>query len=174
MKTLKYCRKALFLDRDGILNYLISNRPPWKINEIKIFDEAYDLINLAKDNFFIPIVISNQPDAGRGSLTYEDLDLINKKIMAELKIDYYYICKHPYDGICNCRKPKSGSFFKAQNDHNIDLVNSYMIGDRLKDIIAGKNAGCKTILLSESKNKEADFNVANHSKLIDLLRDLFR
>ena len=138
-------KKALFLDRDGVLNHLICNRPPWLISEIMIFNEAYEIIQLAKNRLYIPIVISNQPDAGRGKLTYSKLNLINEKIMDKLAIDKYFICKHPYDGMCDCRKPLAGSFYKAEKTYNIDLKKSFMIGDREKDIVAGIRAGCQTI-----------------------------
>ena len=164
--------KALFLDRDGVLNQLIQNRPPWLISEIKLYKEAKEIIKLAKTKNYIPIVISNQPDAGRGKLSYKKLNLINQRIMKNLSIDYFYICKHPYDGLCDCRKPKSGSFFKAKTEHNINLKNSFMIGDREKDIIAGHNAGCVTLKISKFDSGISDYVVSSHSELIILLNSL--
>ena len=165
-------KQALFLDRDGILNLLINNRPPWKISEIKIYEEAFEIIKIAKNNNYLPIVVSNQPDAGRGALSYKEIRKINDTIMKNLGIDKFYICYHPYDGMCDCRKPKIGSFLKARDELNIDFKKSFMIGDRDKDIIAGKKAGCKTIYLSEGKNENADFIVKNHYGLLKLLTNL--
>lgn len=165
-------KNALFLDRDGVLNHLVCNRPPWLLSEIKIFKEAYEIVKLAKIRDYVPIVISNQPDAGRGSITYSKLDLINKKIMEKLSIDHYYICKHAYNGMCDCRKPLAGSFYKAEKINNINLNESFMVGDRDKDIIAGNKAGCKTVYISKSQSKEADFNVVDHLTLLELLRKL--
>ena len=164
--------KALFLDRDGILNHLVNNRPPWSLSEIKIFKEAYKIIYLSKSRSYIPIVISNQPDAGRGSLSYKILDLINRTIMNKLDIKHFYICTHPYDGMCNCRKPMAGSFYKAKEIHNINLKKSFMVGDREKDIFAGKKAECKTIYLSLSRCESADYNVKCHHDLIQLLEEI--
>lgn len=167
-------KKALFLDRDGVLNQLISNRPPWQISEIKIFNESFEIIDLAKSRLYLPIVITNQPDAGRGTITYENLDLINSFIMKKLDIKNFYICKHPYDGMCDCRKPLAGSFFNASDKHDIDLQKSFMIGDREKDIIAGNKAGCKTIKISKMNSEISDYNVSNHIELITLLRKLLK
>ena len=74
-------KKALFLDRDGILNYLVDNRPPWLISEIKIYNEAFEILKIAKESFYLPVVITNQPDAGRGKLSYQKLNLIHERIM---------------------------------------------------------------------------------------------
>ena len=164
--------RALFLDRDGVLNELVDNRPPWLIREIKIFKEAKEIVKLAKSRNYIPIVISNQPDAGRGQLTYSKLNLINLRIMNMLSIDFFYICQHPYDGMCDCRKPQAGNFFKAEKDHQINLKESFMIGDRDKDIHAGNKAGCKTIKISQSKSKISDHVTTSHRNLIKLLKIL--
>ncbi len=165
-------KKALFLDRDGILNYLVNNRPPWLVSEIKIYSEAFEILKLAKESNYLPIVITNQPDAGRGKLSYKKLDIIHKRIMKILSIDHSYVCSHPYDGMCDCRKPLAGSFYKAQFDNNIDFKNSIMIGDREKDIIPAKKVGCRTIKLSEEKSSLADFNVKDHYELINLIKNL--
>ena len=165
-------KKALFLDRDGILNYLVNNRPPWLISEIKIYSEAFEILKIAKESNYLPVVITNQPDAGRGKLSYQKLNLIHERIMKTLSIDKSYVCSHPYDGMCDCRKPLAGSFYKAQIENNINFQNSIMIGDREKDIIPAKKIGCKTIKLSEEKSFLADFNVKNHNELINLMRNL--
>jgi len=163
--------KGLFLDRDGVINKLINNRPPWKISEIFIYKEIKDIIDYAKSLNFIPIVITNQPDAARGDITYELLNKINGSICKKLNLNNFYICKHPYDGLCECRKPKPGMILKASKEINIDLNKSYMIGDREKDIEAGRRAGCKTISISESKIS-ADYIVKNHNELFELLKKI--
>ena len=168
----KFFKKALFLDRDGVLNYLVSNRPPWSLSEIKIYDEAFEIISLAKQKSYIPIVITNQPDAGRGKLGFDDLENINNHIMRILGINHSYICMHPYDGMCNCRKPKIGSFLNAKQKHKINLEKSILIGDRDKDIIAGNNANCTTIKISNSSSPLANYNVSNHNELINLIKKL--
>lgn len=166
-------KKALFLDRDGILNYLVNKRPPWLISEIKIYKEIFEILKLAKKSKYLPVVITNQPDAGRGKLSYRKLYKIHERIMKIFSIENSYVCPHPYDGMCDCRKPLAGNFYKAQLDNNINLQNSIMIGDREKDIIPAKKVGCKTIKLSEEKSYLADFNVKDHNELIYLSKSLF-
>ena len=163
--------KGLFLDRDGVINKLIDNRPPWRLSEIVIYEEIKSIIDYSKKLNFIPVVITNQPDAGRGKITYELLNKINNSICENLNLDNFYICDHPYDGLCECRKPKPGMLLRASKEINIDLNNSYMIGDRKKDIEAGKRAGCNTISISEFEIG-ADYRVQNHIELLILLRKI--
>jgi len=165
--------KAVFFDRDGVLNKLVNNRPPWKITEISIFNEIFQIIKLSKDYNYIPVVITNQPDAGRGKLDYAMLHHINNMICKELNIDHYYVCDHPYDGMCECRKPKPGMILKASLDLNINIENSFLVGDREKDIMAGKTAGCKTIFLSNKKINIANYHVSNHIQLLNLFKKIF-
>ena len=163
--------KGLFLDRDGVINKLVDNRPPWKISEIFIYEEIKDIINYSRSLDYIPIVITNQPDAARGDITYDLLNKINSSICKKLNLNNCYICDHPYDGVCECRKPKPGMILQASKDINIDLHKSYMIGDREKDIEAGRRAGCKTISISESQIA-ADYKVKNHNQLLKLLKKI--
>lgn len=163
--------RALFLDRDGIINKLIDNRPQWNLVEIKIFDHIKEIVAFSKKLNYLPVVVTNQPDAGRGKLTFELLHEINRNICKKVNINHFYICDHPYDGICECRKPKPGMLFKASKENNINLIESLMIGDRQKDIQAGKSAGCKTISLSEC-DLGADFYVKNHEQLFSLLKNV--
>ena len=167
-----FTKKCLFLDRDGVLNSLIDNRPPWEIKEIKIFNHAKEVILLAKNRNYIPVVVTNQPDAGRGKVSYEKLIKINYNIMKILGIDNSYICTHPYDGMCECRKPKPGMLLQAEKDLHINLKKSFLIGDRQKDIEAGLSAGCKTIHLSNDFLKKSTYSVRDHNNLILLLKEI--
>ena len=161
--------KALFLDRDGVINKLVDNRPPWKVSEISIYDGIQEIIEYSINQNFIPILITNQPDAGRGQISYELLYKINRKICNEVNLEKFYVCDHPYDGLCNCRKPKPGMLLKASEENNINLKKSFMIGDRDKDILAGKRAGCTTISLSKI-DIGADFHAVSHFQLLNLLK----
>ena len=165
--------KALFLDRDGVLNKLVNDRPPWKLSEISIYYEMYEIIKLTKKYNYLPVVITNQPDAGRGKLEYSMLYKINEIICRKLDINNFYICDHPYDDMCECRKPKPGMIIKASLDLNINIKESILVGDREKDIKAGKTAGCKTIFLSNKKLNFANYNVLNHIELIYLLKKIY-
>ncbi len=166
--------KALFLDRDGVLNKLVDNRPPWHKSEVIFYSAAKSILQIAISKNFLPIVVTNQPDAGRGKLSYENLHSINRFICEHLQIKLFYICDHPFDNICECRKPKPGMLLKASSENNIDLSESFLIGDREKDIQAGINAGCKTIFLSAKICDKANYNVINHKQLIFLLKDILK
>ena len=163
--------RAFFLDRDGILNKLINNRPPWEISEILIFEHAYEIIKIIKKNNYKPVVVTNQPDEARGNYQI-NTEKINKIICEELNLDDSYICKHPYDNICNCRKPKPGLLLKASYELNLNISESFILGDREKDIYAGIAAGTKTILLSKDKLCKSDYYIKNHKELLDLLEKI--
>ena len=138
-------RPAAFLDRDGILNFLHQGRPPWKPNELKIYRLSSAIVSLLKTRY-IPVVVTNQPDSARGDVPRQSLDLIANLVCTHFHIDHYYACYHGFDGDCLCRKPLPGMLFKAACDLSLDLTKSLLIGDRAKDIIAGKSAGVQTIL----------------------------
>ena len=170
-------KKAVFLDRDGILNKPIKidskvSRPPWKIEEIYIYEKAYLLVQIIKKSGYLPIVVTNQPDIGRGDLNIQIANIINKNIMQKLKIKYYFICPHGNDNECECRKPKPGMIIAASKKYNIDLNASLMIGDRDKDIYAGFNAGTKTIFLSNKSMGKENYLCRNHEDLIELLEEI--
>ena len=169
----KIKKKAVFFDRDGVLNKLINNaRPPWDLSEIELFNESKKIVNLVKKLNFLVVIVTNQPDAERGHVNLNCIYKVNNFIADQLNIQYKYICLHPYDGICNCRKPKPGMLFDASNDLGINLSKSFLIGDREKDIKAGKSAGCKTIYLSDTNFSESDYWAKNHSELFTMLGEI--
>ncbi len=158
-------RKAIFLDRDGVVNklvYLEDGRidTPFLPKQFELLPNVGLAIkNMRKLGYSI-IIASNQPNVGRRLITLRTFELIRKKMFAALArygttIDADYYCFHSSDAaipaykkICDCRKPKPGLLKRAAQDLNIDLRQSYMVGDGFADIEAGKKAGCKTILLS--------------------------
>ena len=154
----KTLRKAVFLDRDGVIN----KRPP-EHNYIKKWEDFKFLPNVAKairelNRNFLVIIVTNQRGITRGMMTVNDLEDIHKKMRAEFKkenarIDGIYFCPHNIEDNCQCRKPKPGMLFKASKDFKIDLRKSYMIGDDFTDIEAGREAGCKTILINNQETK---------------------
>lgn len=137
--------KAIFLDRDGVLN---ENRSDYvkTIHELKILDIGSSIKKL-KDNNFLIIVITNQSAINRGLTTYENVNQIHFSIQEYLKkynvqIDAFYYCPHHPDDHCSCRKPQPGLILQAAKDFNIDLISSWMVGDMDTDIQAAINAGC--------------------------------
>lgn len=146
-------RKAVFLDRDGTIN--IEKNYLYKIEEFEFIEGVPEAIKLLNDAGYLVIVVTNQAGIGRGYYTEKDMHRLHNHIDEELKkygahIDAYYYCPHhPQYGIgeykceCNCRKPKSGMLEKAIRDFDIDVNNSYIIGDKVWDIQAGRNIGVK-------------------------------
>jgi len=145
-------KKAIFLDRDGVINKDIGylSDP----NKFELIDGLIEALKLFRQMEFLLIVITNQAGIARGYYTEETLSEIHQrmiKLMEEKDIvldDIYYCPHHPeITGPCDCRKPNPGMILKAREKHNIDLQSSYMVGDTLNDIKTGINAKCKTVLV---------------------------
>lgn len=164
VKNLRNKQRAIFLDRDGTINEHVGFlRDIEKFNLLEGVAEAMKQINNSE---YLAIVVTNQPVIARGEVTIDNLNLIHNKMETILGnegayVDAIYYCPHhPDRGFegeitelkidCNCRKPKPGLLIHAAYDFNIDLVNSWMIGDEERDIKAGKAAGCKTILINKN------------------------
>lgn len=162
-KNLSNKQKAVFLDRDGTINkYKGFLRD---IDEFELLDNVTEAVKIINASGYLCIVVTNQPVIARGEVSFSELEEIHKKMETLLGqggayIDEIYYCPHHpdkgFDGEieelkveCDCRKPKPGMLLKAALDFNIDLKNSYMIGDSKNDIETGKNVGCKTILIGQ-------------------------
>lgn len=158
-------KRAVFLDRDGVLNLaMIKNGKPYPPNnlaELIIPDEVLPALIQLKSAGFLLIGATNQPDVARGTTPIETVQTINDVLMQKLPLDDIRVCYHDDKDNCSCRKPSPGLLINAAKDYGIDLSKSFMIGDRWKDIDAGKNAGCKTIWVSmgytERIPTEADY-----------------
>lgn len=163
-KNLRNKQKAIFLDRDGTINkYVGYLRTPEQFELLEGVGEAIRKINLFG---YLAIVVTNQPVIARGEVTADGLQQIHNKMETMLGkegayLDGVYYCPHHPDKgfageveelkiICECRKPKAGLLLQAAKDFNIDLSQSWMIGDSENDVLAGKNAGCKTALIGET------------------------
>lgn len=148
-------RKAIFIDRDGVINYNRNDYvKSWQ--EFKFIPGAKKAIKRINETDWMLILITNQSPIGRGIFTKETLDNIHFKMLNELSaagahIDAIYFCPHKPDDGCDCRKPKPGLILRAADDYNIDLSESWMIGDSESDLKAGKAAGCKTIKVTSEK-----------------------
>ena len=152
-------QKAVFFDRDGVLNKLIKRDggyfSPRRILHFKIFPVASEVLKYTKSKGFINIVISNQPDVSRGCLTKYELDKMTKILYDKLFIDDIFYCIHD-DNACDCRKPLPGLIFNAQNKWNIDLTKSIMVGDTWKDGDAAKEAKVDFVLIDTAYNQDYD------------------
>ena len=146
-------RKAVFLDRDGVINEERSDYVK-TVEELIILDVA-DPIKKLKENDFLVVVITNQSAVNRGLTSHQNVEQIHSAIQEYLKkkgtqIDAFYYCPHRPDEHCNCRKPKPGLLNKATNDLKIDMKSSWMIGDRDSDMEAARVTGCKAIKITSN------------------------
>lgn len=150
-------QKAVFLDRDGVLNEAIIRGgrpyPPSSLDEFQIKNDAMEALNLLKKNNFILIVVTNQPDISRGTMSSHLVKRINSNLMKLLPLDAIQVCEHDNHDNCDCRKPKPGMLLRAGNQFGIDFSKSFMVGDRWRDIEAGKASGCKTVLIGDGYNE---------------------
>lgn len=140
-------QKTAFIDRDGTLieevNFLS------RVEDLRFFDFTDEAVRLLKTNDFLVVVITNQSGIGRGFFGEDAMHEIHREIQSKLskEIDAFYFCPHLPDGDCLCRKPKIGMLEAAQKDFEIDLENSWMIGDKAIDVETGFNAKIKTALV---------------------------
>jgi D-glycero-D-manno-heptose 1,7-bisphosphate phosphatase len=143
--------RAIFLDRDGVLNRALVRDgkpyPPRELAEVEILPKVPEALLALKEAGFILITVSNQPDVARGTLSRETVDSINAYLGKQMAMDRFIMCYHDSGDDCTCRKPKPGMLQEGALEFNIDLSGSYMVGDRWRDVEAGKNAGCKTVFI---------------------------
>lgn len=167
-KNLSNKQKAIFLDRDGTINKYVGFLRD--INDFELIDGVAEAIKEINRSGYLAVIVTNQPVIARGEVTYEELNEIHNKMETLLGnqgayLDAIYYCPHHpdsgFDGEvkelkfdCDCRKPKPGLLLKAAEELNIDLSKSWMIGDSKNDIMAGKNAGCKTALIGNEDYKQ--------------------
>jgi D-glycero-D-manno-heptose 1,7-bisphosphate phosphatase len=144
-------RKAVFLDRDGVINKTMIRdgkaRAPDFLEHFEYFDGVKEAIAALKNAGFLAIVVTNQPDVARGWQKKEIVEAMNAQVSRELLVDDLKVCFHVDEEQCLCRKPKAGMLIDAAKDWNIDLTSSYLVGDRDSDIEAGQTAGCISIRL---------------------------
>lgn len=170
--------KAIFIDRDGVMNKVImrNGKPssPWKLEEFEIFPDVKECLETFREMGFLNIVFTSQPDISRGNLKIEDLEKMHKIILETLPVDDIKFCPHDDKDNCQCRKPKPGLLLETAKAWSIDLENSFVIGDSWKDIGAGEAAGCKTILLRRNYNKDLkenyNFEVENLKEAIKIIK----
>lgn len=162
-RNLSNKQKAIFLDRDGTINKYVGFLR--NIDDFELLPGVSEAVKKINESGYLAIVVTNQPVIARGEVSYEELEMIHNKMETLLGYDgvyvdaIYYCPHHPHSGFegeikelkidCGCRKPKPGMLLEAAKDFNIDLSNSWMIGDSDNDIEAGKNAGCNTAYIGK-------------------------
>jgi D-glycero-D-manno-heptose 1,7-bisphosphate phosphatase len=147
-------KRAAFLDRDGVINKTIlvegAPRPPKSVEEVSILNGASEAITLLKKHNYLPVVITNQPDIARGSIEISTVTEINQLIGNSLGIENFYMCIHDDSDLCACRKPLTGLIDLAALELNLNVPNSFLVGDRWRDIEAGQKAGCNNFFIDYS------------------------
>lgn len=151
-------RKAVFLDRDGVINSNKGRYYTWKVEDLEINPGVAETLRTLKERGFKLIVITNQGGISRGQYTREDVETLHDQLNKILKkegasVDAFYYCPHHSDHEkCLCRKPQPLMILKAMSRYGIDPQKSWMIGDSQRDVEAGKAAGLKTILVQSNRN----------------------
>jgi len=176
-------RRAVFLDRDGVINRALERDskpyPPRNLNEFEILPGVVAACKKLKQAGYLLVVATNQPDIGRGTLKQEIVEMIHAEMCRRLPIDRVEVCYHPGRGQsnCDCRKPKPGMLQRAARELGIDLKQSWMVGDRWRDVDCGQAAGCRTIFIdrgyAEELRQKPHFSAGNLAEAADIiLREL--
>ena len=172
-------KKALFLDRDGIINKDYGY--VYKIEDFKFNEDIFDVVKYFKDRDYLVIVVTNQSGIARGYYTENDFKklttyMLNKFKEKNLKIDAIYHCSHSPNEACSCRKPNTKMIIDAKEEFNIDLKNSIMVGDKQSDINLGINANIKTtVAIGQREIKDATYKFNSIKEFKEALeKNLFK
>jgi D-glycero-D-manno-heptose 1,7-bisphosphate phosphatase len=168
-------RPAVFFDRDGVLNQavLVDGRPhpPRDAAELRLERGAADACKQVRDAGVPMVMITNQPEIARGTVSRETVDRLNGLLRETLKLDAVYVCPHDDSDRCACRKPAPGMLFDAARDLSLDLTRSVVVGDRWRDVEAGRAAGCATVFVDrgylERRPEGADLVVGELPEAVD-------
>lgn len=175
-------KKAVFLDKDGVIT--VDQNYDQSIESFKFIEKNIEAFRLIKEKGYLIFVISNQSGIARGYYSAEDFEKLMKYIEEELSKenvcwDKYYYCPHHPEGkvskykmVCNCRKPQPGMILQAQKEFDVDLSQSIMVGDRLSDLQAGKNAGIKNTYLVRSGKEVTEEAQKEATAVFDNLYEL--
>jgi D-glycero-D-manno-heptose 1,7-bisphosphate phosphatase len=163
-------KRAVFLDRDGVVNAAIVKEgkpyPPWAVDEFRLLPGVAEACTSLRGAGFALIIATNQPDVGRGKLSQEAVEEMHRIMCGQLPIDRVEVC---YEAggqqSSEFRKPRPGMLLRAARELDIDLAQSFMVGDRWRDIDCGHAAGCTTIFIDrgydESLQQQPDFTAAD-------------
>lgn len=151
--------RAVFLDRDGVINNAPVREgrpfPPASLADLVILDGVPGALIALRASGFKLIVVTNQPDVGRGQSSADDVREIHDHLRRTLALDDIRVCFHAGHEGCDCRKPRPGMLLAAARELDIDLSASFMVGDRWRDIDAGVAAGCRSVLIDYRYDEQA-------------------
>lgn len=171
-------KKAIFWDRDGVLNLceVREGKPyaPRRVEDFEVFPEAVDVLTELKKKGFFQVVVTNQPDVGNGFVQQEVVGKMHQRLREALPVDDVKVCYASQKEGSPMRKPSPGMLLQTATEYGIDLKESFMVGDRWSDVEAGKSAGCKTIFLDrgygEKRPKNPDFVVQSLEEVLGIIQ----
>lgn len=151
-------RRAVFLDRDGVLvRALVADGLPRSastLGELEILPDVEEACSPLKNAGFALIVVTNQPEIARGTLAAETVARQNDSLRSALPLDEVLVCPHDDRDRCDCRKPKPGMLLDAAARLGLDLASSFMVGDRWRDVEAGRRAGCRVVFVDRAYDEQ--------------------
>ncbi len=155
-------RAAVFLDRDGVLNELVERDggefSPQTLEQFRLFPWTRRALMILHQHGFLLVVVTNQPDISRGKMASEALEAMHETLRQDTPVKAIYVCEHDESDNCGCRKPKTGLFKRAAEDLNINMSDSWTIGDRESDLIAGKRCGTRLIHIKGAETISSTFD----------------
>jgi D-glycero-D-manno-heptose 1,7-bisphosphate phosphatase len=169
-------RRAVFLDRDGVLNRAVVRDgrpyPPAGIAELDVLPGVPAALERLRRAGFLLLVVTNQPDVARGDQQRATVDALNSALARTLPLDDVLVCFHDDADGCDCRKPLPGLLLRGAARYGLDLVHSFLVGDRWRDIAAGQGAGVRTVFIDYGYNERrpdpaADATVADLAAAVD-------
>jgi len=144
-------RRAVFLDRDGVINRAVVKDgkpyPAARVEDLDVLPGVPEALARLRAAGFLLVVVTNQPDVARGTQSQAAVEAIHARLAGLLPLDEFRVCYHDDNDACACRKPKPGMILAAARAHGVDLEASVMVGDRWRDIEAGRQAGCATVFV---------------------------
>jgi D-glycero-D-manno-heptose 1,7-bisphosphate phosphatase len=182
--------KAVFLDRDGVINELVYHQErgiidtPFTVGQFRLVPGVAEAIRYLREILYKVVIVSNQPGMAKGHMSWETFEDIRLKMKEELTVrqayvDREYYCFHHPNAVidtlrvkCQCRKPRPGMLLQAASDMRLDISQSWLVGDNLTDIKAGRNAGCRTIFLGRAKCEFCKLMEDNYTKPDMICADL--
>jgi histidinol-phosphate phosphatase family protein len=169
-------RRAVFLDRDGVLNVYLPGDYVKTPDELSLLPGVGAVVQRLREAGYLTVLISNQQGVAKGLMTREDLEAVTEKLRASVPLDAVYYCPHLKSADCLCRKPNPGMLLQAAREHDIDLAHSVFIGDTPTDAQAAHAAGVRFILVLTGQSQSAlgfltppDVVIASLGEVLDVL-----
>ncbi|MEI8395762.1 MAG: HAD family hydrolase [Rhodospirillaceae bacterium] len=159
-------RRAVFLDRDGVINRAVVRAgkpyPPHELAEVEILPGVPEALQRLRVAGFELIVVTNQPDVARGTTPLVAVERINGYLRDTLGLETILTCVHDDADGCTCRKPRPGFLLQSSQERGLDLARSFMVGDRWRDVETGHNAGCRTVFIDYGYSERCPEDLADH------------